>query len=326
MKSLSLFSGCMGLDLGFSRTGIHPIAAVECDIHCINTIKSNLPDLPLYDDVRTVKGSDILAISPVDIIIGGPPCQSFSTIGKRGGMEDSRGAVILDYLRLVDEIHPRHCVMENVRGILSAKVDNLPLTHWIMQRLSAMGYKVVVWGLNAMDYGEPQSRMRVFIIGSLDNVPDFPKPGQLPARTLRDTIAGLEDEALDECAKFSPRMKSFMDKIPEGGNWKSLSREDRLLAMGNATLSSGGLTCFYRRLAWDKPSPTLLASPGQRATTLCHPTRTRPLSVLEYRRIQGFPDTWRILGRTTDKYRMIGNAVPVGLASIVANAVKSIKA
>lgn len=321
MRSLSLFSGCMGLDLGFTRAGICPVTAVEWDPACQKTIRHNLPSLPLLGDIRTVKGSEILALSPIDVIIGGPPCQSFSTIGTRGQMSDDRGLCLLEYLRLVDEIRPRMCIMENVRGILSAKVDNdAPLVPWIMSRLGSMGYNTVSWQLNAKHYGVAQDRLRVFIIGSRENLPNPPTVHDT-VPTLRDAIAGLEDTQLEECAKFGPKMAHYMAKVPPGGNWKSLSPEDRALAMGNATLSSGGLTAFYRRLSWDRPSPTLLTSPGQRATTLCHPDRLRPLSVLEYRRLQGFPDTWTICGTVSDKYRQIGNAVPVNLAYEVAKTV-----
>jgi DNA (cytosine-5)-methyltransferase 1 len=139
--------------------------------------------------------------------------------------------------------------------------------------------------------------------------------------TLRDVIAGLEKAGLDECARFGKKMASFMVKIPEGGNWRNFDSADRKKAMGGANLKSGGLTGCYRRLSFDKPSPTLLTTPTQRATTLCHPTEQRPLSVLEYRRIQGIPDRWSIMGSTSQKYRQIGNAVPVQLGLAVARSI-----
>jgi DNA (cytosine-5)-methyltransferase 1 len=109
--------------------------------------------------------------------------------------------------------------------------------------------------------------------------------------------------------------------VPEGGNWRDIPAEYQELAMGGAYFSGGGKVGFYRRLSYDQPSPTLVTSPVQKATMLCHPTKDRPLSVHEYARIQQFPDDWKFIGSANDKYKQIGNAVPCGLAEAVGKAI-----
>jgi DNA (cytosine-5)-methyltransferase 1 len=106
-----------------------------------------------------------------------------------------------------------------------------------------------------------------------------------------------------------------------GGNWRSLPLNIQAEAMGGAYKSGGGKVGFYRRLNWDKPSPTVTTSPYQKATDMCHPTKDRPLTVREYARIQQFPDDWQFFGKTSQKYKQIGNAVPVGLGRIIGQTV-----
>lgn len=134
--------------------------------------------------------------------------------------------------------------------------------------------------------------------------------------TLGDTIKTLEDVE-GECASFSDGRLRFLRMVPEGGNWKDLPSDVLQEAMGGAYTSGGGKVGFYRRLSYAQPSPTVVTSPVQKATMMCHPTKDRPLSVAEYARIQQFPDDWIFMGTTVDKYRQIGNAVPIGLARAI---------
>ena len=137
--------------------------------------------------------------------------------------------------------------------------------------------------------------------------------------TLRSAISDLEANP-GECASFSPDRLAFLRMVPEGGNWKNLSPDCVERAMGGAYNSGGGKVGFYRRLAYDTPSPTLVTSPVQKASMLCHPTEDRPLSVSEYARVQQFPDDWVFSGNMANKYRQIGNAVPIGLAKALGEA------
>ena len=142
-------------------------------------------------------------------------------------------------------------------------------------------------------------------------------------KTLREAIEDLDDN-VGLCAKFSPRILEFLKHVPEGGNWRLLPKDMVKEAMGGAYESGGGKVGFYRRLKYDEPSPTLVTSPIQKATILCHPTKFRPLSVREYMKIQQFPDWWNVQGATADCYRQIGNAVPIGLGKAIGSMLLSV--
>ena len=138
--------------------------------------------------------------------------------------------------------------------------------------------------------------------------------GLPPWRTLRDALEGLRDDR-QEFLDFVPSRRKYFADIPPGGNWRDLPEPFRTEAMGGAMKSWGGRSGFFRRLSWDRPTPTLNSNPDYKATAICHPDETRPLSVREYARVQGFSDEWVFHGSTRDKYRQIGNAVPVELGT-----------
>ena len=319
MDVISLFSGAMGLDCGLEESGMRTKVSVEADAACRGTMALNRKDVAQYTDIRDVSGKKLLEHTAAEhvVLAGGPPCQSFSTIGARKSVQDSRGMLVYEYLRVLREVSPDFFVFENVRGMLSAQKDGGSLWEWLLKELGKT--HDVSWGLlNSNDYGSPQSRVRLIVVGSKHGEVDLsPKPCK--RLVLGDAIKGLK--RVGECGKFSARTAAVLEQIPAGGNWKSLPPAVQDAAMGNANRSSGGLTAFYRRLSFDAPSPTLLTSPTQRATTLCHPTETRPLSIREYARVQGFSDKWKFNGSTADKYRQIGNAVPVPLGRAIGNAI-----
>ena len=137
---------------------------------------------------------------------------------------------------------------------------------------------------------------------------------------MRQAIKDLEDNP-GECTHFSEERLKYLRLVPEGGNWRDLPENIVQAAMGGAYKSGGGKVGFYRRLSYSQPSPTVVTSPVQKATMMCHPTQDRPLSVREYARIQQFPDDWKITGTISNKYKQIGNAVPVGLAEAIGKAI-----
>ena len=178
----------------------------------------------------------------------------------------------------------------------------------------------------------PQFRERFILIGSRDAEDIFlPVPTHFQThqnamyrwRTLGETIKDLEND-VEECSSFSEDRIKYLQMVPEGGNWRNLPEDVVQSAMGGAYKSGGGKVGFYRRLSYSQPSPTVVTSPVQKATMMCHPTQDRPLSVKEYARIQQFPDDWVFTGTTASKYRQIGNAVPVGLAEAIGEAVISV--
>jgi DNA (cytosine-5)-methyltransferase 1 len=191
----------------------------------------------------------------------------------------------------------------------------------ILAEIEKIGYKINYKLLNAADYGVPQVRERIVMLGSRDGgVLDFPKPthsktgdnGLKKWVTLKDALDGL-NEIKPEFFNYSETRLKYLRQVPMGGNWRSLPVETQREALGGAYESSGGKVGFYRRLDWNKPSPTVTTSPHQKATDMCHPELDRPLTVRECARIQQFPDSWLFVGNKTQKYKQIGNAVPISL-------------
>jgi DNA (cytosine-5)-methyltransferase 1 len=272
----------------------------------------------------------------------------FSTAGARGSLGDPRGELFEHFIRVVRESRPRFFVMENVRGLLSAAARHRPLLERgpgypplapdeelgsafrvIAQRLRQLDYRTVFDVLNSADFGTPQTRQRLLLLGSRDGEPlRMPEPthsregvgGLRPWRTLRDAAGDLIDDA-PEFYRFCPAKEKFLKLVPEGGNWRSLPDDLRAEAMGRAFESWGGRSGFFRRLAWDKPAPALTTRPDSKATSLCHPTELRPLSVREYARVQEFPDEWSFCGPVRKKYEQVGNAVPLGLGEAAGRAI-----
>jgi len=234
--------------------------------------------------------------------------------------------------------------MENVRGALSAAVRHRLLKKrgpgfpplapeeelgsafmLILEELKSTGYFVLFDLINAADYGVPQTRERVLFIGSRDG-----EPVEMPARThdrngentlkpwvtLGEGLLGLRDTR-PQHTSFSKSEQKYLSRIPEGGNWRDLPKHSQPRAIGSAYRSWGGRSGFLRRLSWRKPSPSLTTAPDGKATMMCHPDKVRPLSVRQYARIQQFPDHWKFAGGLPQKYRQIGNAVPVGIGKAI---------
>lgn len=347
--AISLFSGAFGLDLGLEKAGFQVLWANELEKLFCNTIEANRPEIPVVPgDIRKINPKQVLSalgLSPgeVTLVSGGPPCQSFSTAGRRQSIQDPRGDLVFEYVKWIDAIRPRYFIMENVRGLLSAALQHVPLSERIngreyapeeiqgstlrllIEEMERLGYAINYKLLNAADFGVPQTRQRVIFIGSRDgDLVDFPDPthskdadpSKLPYRTLRDALTGLDDKDPRFTAYSEDRLR-WLRMVPPGSNWRSIPAELQEEAMGGAYKSGGGKVGFYRRLGWDKPSPTITTSPAQKATDMCHPDFDRPLSVREAARLQQFPDDWVFSGSVAQQYKQIGNAVPVGLAEAI---------
>lgn len=347
---ISLFSGAMGLDIGLGKAGLNVVIGQDLEPSCVETMKANGHNV-LGGDIREIKPETLLELTGLHIgepfmICGGPPCQPFSTAGKRLGINDPRGSLFMDFIRMIDYIRPRFFVMENVKGIVSSPLKHVStkervkddpeqklgtVLDVILSEFNKLGYKTVYGILDAVNYGVPQFRERFVLIGSRDNediflpIPTHFQMHQNPDyrwKTVGEAIRDLESNP-GEYTSLSGDRKKYLHMVPEGGNWKDLPQEIIPVAMGGAYESGGGKVGFYRRLSYAQPSPTITTSPAQKATMLCHPKQDRPLSIKEYARIQQFPDDWKFTGTISAQYRQIGNAVPIGLAEAIGRAIIS---
>lgn len=368
LSVISLFSGGMGLDVGLEQTGrFRVLACVEKEPSFCETIRRNQKAGRLYKGLKLFD-SDICSVNPLelldsvglkpgtlDLLVGGPPCQSFSTAGRRGTVQDHRGTLLWQFLRFVAAIKPRFFLMENVRGLLSAAIrhraiaerpdhngrplepDEEPgsVVRAFASDLRDTGYHMDCFEVNAVNYGAPQLRERALFIGNRFNLAiDFPDPTHVnpesldgtaqnslfenslaPWRTLGDAIGDLNEDQ-PVVMDFSPRKKGYLLLVPQGSNWRSLPIELQKESMGKAWFAKGGRSGWWRRLSFDLPCPTLVTMPNHASTALCHPTEVRALSIREYARIQEFPDEWEFCGSPAEQYAQVGNAVPVRLGRV----------
>lgn len=326
MKKLdivALFSGCGGLDLGFAQAGFNVVWANEFDKDIWETYEKNHPHTFL--DKR-----DIRKISPTEIpdcigIIGGPPCQSWSEAGKQKGMNDERGQLFLDYIRLLKDKQPLFFLAENVSGMLHVK-HQMAIVN-IITAFEKAGYNVSYKLLNTMYYNVPQDRKRVIFVGYRS---DLKKQfnfdclaRRLPIPTLKQAIWNLQNSAMPAIQK---------------------SKTNLLCSVPNHEYMQGGFSSIYmsrnRVRPWDEPSFTIQAGgrhapihpQANRMIHVCKdkwvfdpnsPQPYRRLSIRECARIQTFPDNFVFYyEELSSAYKMIGNAVPVNLAYSVAQAIK----
>ena len=356
LKLLSFFSGAMGLDIGLHKVGFKTLLACEIDKSSRETIVANNPTIGLIGDIRNYSTEDIFEYAgletseEVDLIVGGPPCQAFSSAGKRMGLADDRGNVFLKFIEVIENIKPKFAVIENVRGLLSAtySIDLkeeeeifLPpelkelkgaTMYYVYNRLRDAGYEISFNLYNSANYGTPQSRERVIIVCSRVNdyvpylKPTHSKGGEFGLKkwkVLKTALKGLNVDN-NEFIKFPEKRLKYYRLLKAGENWRNLTEELQKEALGKSYYLGGGKTGFFRRLSWDKPSPTLVTHPAMPATDLGHPEEDRPLSVLEYKRIQEFPDKWKIKGSLINRYKQIGNAVPVSVGKAIGQLIISL--
>ena len=326
---LSLFSGAGGRDLGFKKAGFKIVLSNDNDKSIQETYKYNFPNTKhLSKSITKLSKRDINF--KIAGIIGGPPCQSWSEAGKQRGINDPRGKLFFEYIRLIKLKKPIFFLAENVSGMLHKK--HYKSINFITKKLSECGYKVKYQLLNAVDYDVPQTRKRVFIIGVKKNIK---KSFQFPTINLFKKKKTLKD-AIYDLPKPSP---SKNKNRSNGINLKLKSNE-----IMNNEYMTGGFSSIYmsrnRVRSWDEPSFTIQAG-GRHAPI--HPLAPkmkkvgkdktifnkkkiklyRRLSVRECARIQTFPDNFIFFyEKLPNAYKMIGNAVPVNLAYAIAKEIK----
>lgn len=318
--SVELFAGGGGLALGLSLAGFRHVLLNEFDNSACNTLRMNHPEWNIIEgDVRNVDFTPLR--DKVDFLSGGFPCQAFSYAGKQGGFNDTRGTLFFELARAVNEIRPKVFMGENVKGLTSH--DNGRTFSTIKNTIAELGYTLVdPRVLKAIMYQVPQKRERLILIAIRNDWAEkvsyhWPSP-YTQVLTLKDALYKSviydTDVPQSEGVKYPSKKQKVLELVPQGGDWRNLPEDVAKEYMGGSWLLGGGKTGMARRLSLDEPSLTLTCSPCQKQTERCHPLETRPLTVREYARIQTFPDSWLFAGTMGDKYKQIGNAVPVNLA------------
>lgn len=330
MKVISLFSGCGGLDLGFERAGFDISVANEFDKTIWSTFKINHPKTHLIEgDIRQVNKEDIAEFldGDVDGIIGGPPCQSWSEAGALRGIEDERGQLFFDYIRILKDFQPKFFLAENVSGMLANRHSEAVQN--ILRLFGDAGYDVSFTLVNAKDYGVAQERKRVFYIGfrkDLNIKFEFPKGSTEDNNkkiTLRDIIWDLQFSAVPAAPnnKHNPDAVNNNEYFTGGYSTIFMSR-NRVKSWNEQgyTVQASGRQCQLH------PQAPKMVKVGKNDCRFVEGKEDlyRRMTIREVARVQGFPDNFRFIYDDTDTaYKMIGNAVPVNLAYEVGIAIKS---
>lgn len=324
INTLSLFSGCGGLDLGFEQVGDYKtVWANDFKHEACESFRRHFGDIILEGDVEQVDPYTNKDIPECDLILGGFPCQDFSIIWKRPGLDGERGNLYKSFLRFVDAKKPKAFVAENVKGILTAN-DKKAIKQIVedFQNI-APGYLVIPHLYNFADYGVPEFRERVLIVGiRVDTGFDFKHPapthgpnGKLPWVTVGDAFKDVEKVAANnEPIHIQERTKQILSLIPEGGNFTCIPKDSPYYVKGM-------ISHVYRRVHLSEPSKTIIAGGGG-GTWGYHYPEPRPLTNRERARIQSFPDDFEFFGSIAEVRRQIGNAVPPVGVHAVANALK----
>ena len=370
---VSLFTGGMGLDLGFEQQGFEVKVALDHDAAVKATIQANHRTIPVItSNLSSVTTPALLRLANLKtgeatVVTGAPPCEPFTTAGARNGFGDHRANAVHEFIRVVRESRPQYFVFEEVPGFLRAAKKHISFYdraklrddqidpdarlgsafEEVMEVFQSIGYHLSFDPdnprgslLNSADYGAPQKRIRFVLIGASEGPPiTLPTPTHTglnslevrdgvkqPWISLRDALTGL-DYACDEHVNFPEKWGQYLHMVRPGGCWRDLPEHLHPVVLGGAhddgtnprtAGMKGGRTGFLRKLSWERPSPTLVDRPTNKANCLCHPDEPRPLSVKEYARIQGFGDDWQFSGTLSQRYRLIGQATPIRLASAIA--------
>ncbi len=336
--AMDLFCGCGGLTLGLKQAGFRVIGAVDIDTLAVETYRANHPEVRVWEsDIRTLGMPELRAAlrlekGELDVLAGCPPCQGFSTICTLNGhrrIEDPRNDLVYEFVRFVEGLEPRAVMMENVPGLAKDK-----RIHEVCDELSALGYTVRYRILDAAEYGVPQRRRRIVLLGSRFGYIQFAAP-QSNRVTVRDIIAWLPeagqsgDPLHDVPERRSPRVMNIIRRIPrDGGSRTDLGFDDQL----DCHKKCSGFRDVYGRMAWDDVAPTITGgcinpSKGR----FLHPVQDRAITLREAALLQSFPSEYSF-SLSRGKYsvaKLIGNALPPEFvrrhASIVANFLKTVQ-
>lgn len=331
--ALSLFSGCGGFSLGFSAAGFQVKGYLELEPDLRRIYGLNFPEsVEIGGDITNVMDESLRTlraeIGPIDVIIGGPPCQGFSLSGKRK-VDDPRNTLFKHYLRFVDVFRPRLAILENVRLLTSMKSPTGGFVKdEICREFRTHGYKIDFFEINAKDYGVPQHRERVIFVAVRNDVPHVPSlpeatHGRIadmfsavsPFRTFGDACSDLayiesgdkSTDELHEAVKHPSHVIDWLWDVPEGCSAHDNEDKDKRPPSGYNTT--------YKRQVWNEPASTVQTTFGMiSGCRNVHPIATRALTIREAARIQSFPDSYKFIGSLGAIRTGIGNAVPPLLA------------
>lgn len=331
IRTLSLFSGAGGLDIGFSDIGFDIVASVEIEKKFCETLQYNTGTGKYFEhsqvycsDIRNFTGDNL---GKIDFIIGGPPCQTFSAAGRRAngvlGTSDSRGVLFKEYVRLLKKLSPVGFLFENVYGIIGAQGGEP--WHQILQAFSEIGYNLHYRVIDAADYGVPQHRERLIIVGLKQGTFKFPRPThgpdsieEQPFYNAEKALQGVFSNETDMENKLSGRYAHLLDAIPPGLNYSFYTEK-----MGHPTpvfAWRSKFSDFLYKADPNTPVRTIKASGGAYTGPLHW--NNRFFKYEEYKRLQSFPDCYHISGSKQIAVKQIGNSVPPQLARIMAIAVQ----
>lgn len=349
---ISLFSGAGGLDVGLEQAGFDTVAVTDFDEDCVRTLLENqqkrvaVKGRPghfhldgaevVQADVAEVSGSDLVPAGAgddwvPDLLVGGPPCQPFSSSGKQRSVLEGRGRLFEDFVRLARELRPRTILFENVRGLVTARGNTGEpgeALAEVKEAFEAVGYATSFRLLNSADYGAPQRRVRLFMLATRDaSLPRFPEPthsrkpeenlfGETrPWVTLRDLLATLVEPRPEDVVRPSERLEPLLRDLPCGSGLKSNGRSEPTRPGGHWGYKQGTFVADQ-----DLPSRTVTAASTQDWIRLPDGSLRR-LTVRECAALQGFPDGWELVGTKSSQFRQVGNAVPSVFGRILGQAV-----
>lgn len=343
IRLLDLFAGCGGLTAGFASTGRYdPVGAVEHDLHAAATYAHNFGDHVFAGDIeRWVEGS----LPAADVVVGGPPCQGFSALGKQNP-DDPRNGLWQHYVTVLERVRPAFFVIENVPQFLGSPEFDL-LIGQSRSRGRLSGYRLEAYVLNAADYGTAQNRRRAVVFGRRKGVKEVGEPMRVPRRALRDVIPSWASSAVRDIDLPDSFVTFRGSRVPGPFKLKNVHVTRRPTALSLAryrAIPPGGnrmnlpdelLTPCWRRhrsgsgdvmgrLTWDKPAVTIRTEfyKPEKGRYL-HPTEDRPITHAEAALIQGFAEDFEFCGSKSSIARQIGNAVPPPLAAAIARHLES---
>jgi len=331
---IDVFSGCGGLSYGLEQAGMECLLGIDHDKDAIESFKLNHKKAKAYcGDIRELTNSEMKTLvgqTTVDFVVGGPPCQGFSTVGK-GKATDPRNFLFMEFVRVVKQFKPKGIVIENVTGLLAKK--NTDVLKKIFSLFNDLGYELDARVLSADDYGVPEKRRRTIIVGMKKSVEfSFPLPTHGPRGNKKVKTVGDAFKTIRRNATYNDpskaEIKNKLDKqrlsyIPEGAGIRYERDEIAYLPkelhynINWDDLAEGRFRqTKLQRLSRDCPSFTILTS----RTMYYHPVENRYLTPREAASIQSFPSTFQFHGSMTSVFKQIGNAVPVGLAKSLGKA------